>query len=127
VFLSDNGNNRIRRVSPDGIMTTVAGNGVSGLAGDGGPARSAQLPSPSAVAVDSAGNLFIVDRGNHCVRKVSPDGIISTVVGNGTQGFSEDGGPAVEAQLSYPSGLAVDGGGNLAFFCLLSLPLASYY
>jgi trimeric autotransporter adhesin len=106
------GDNRIRKVSPEGIITTVVGNGTSGFSGDGGPAISAQLNSPRAMAVDSAGNLFIADGGNQRIRKVSPSGIITTVAGNGTQGYFGDGGPATSAQLVAGS-LAVDSASNL--------------
>jgi len=113
---------RVRKVSPDGIITTVADNGNPNSLGDGGPAAKAQLDDPEDVAVDGAGNLFIADAGNGRVRKVTPDGIITTVAGNGTLTFCAngsvcppvgDGGPATSAQLSLPWGLAVDGAGNL--------------
>ena len=103
---------RIRKVTPDGVMTTVAGNG-SGVLGDGGPATSAGIYGPTGVALDAAGNLFISDTGNHRVRKVSVSGIITTVAGNGTQGFSGDGGPAISASISTVIGVAVDAAGNL--------------
>src|SRR5437870_9809384 len=94
-------------------MTLVAGSGMRGLSGDGGPAASAQLYDPADVAVDGAGNLFIADSGNQRIRKVSPAGTITTVAGIGTRGFSGDGGRANSGQLSYPSGVAVDGAGGL--------------
>jgi uncharacterized protein (TIGR03437 family) len=103
----------IRKVSPGGIITTLAGGGggSSCFSGDGGPALSAQLSTPAGVAVDAARNLFIADNGR--VRKVTPDGIITTVAGSGTLGYSGDGGRATSAQLSRPGGLAVDNSGNL--------------
>ena len=104
---------RVRKVSPTGIITTVAGNGTQGFSGDGGPATSAQLAGPAGIAVDGAGNLFVADEGNYRIRKVSADGIITTVAGNGTYGSSGDGGPATSAQVSSPLGVAVDGAGNL--------------
>ena len=113
LFIADDGNNRIRKVTPGGVISTVAGNGTPGFSGDGGPATSAQLAGPWGVAVDMAGNLFIAERYNNCIRKVTPGGVISTVAGNGTQGFSGDGGPATSAQLFYPVGIAVDTAGNL--------------
>jgi len=113
LFIADTYNNRIRRVSVSGIITTVAGSGPRGFSGDGGPATAASLYYPSDVAVDSAGNLFIADFDNQRIRKVSASGIITTVAGNGTQGFSGDGGPATAASLYYPSGVAVDASGNL--------------
>jgi uncharacterized protein (TIGR03437 family) len=108
VFIADTDNHRVRKISPSGIITTVAGNGTPGFSGDGGPAASAELRLPKAVALDNAGNLFIADTYNHRVRKISPGGIITTVAGNGTPGFSGDGGPATNAELSQPSSVAVD-------------------
>ena len=113
LFIADTGNNRIRKVSANGIITTVAGNGIKGFSGDGGPATSAELNGPNGIAVDASGNLFIADTFNNRIRKVSANGIISTVAGNGTEGFSGDGGPATLAELSDPSGVAVDSSGNL--------------
>jgi len=112
LFIADTGNDRIRRISPSGIITTVAGGGPTEF-GDGGPATSASLSYPTGVAVDGAGNLFIADLGKNRVRKVSPSGIIVTVAGNGAKGFSGDGGPAISAELNQPRGVAVDGEGNL--------------
>jgi sugar lactone lactonase YvrE len=113
LFIADTSNNRVRKVSADGTITTVAGNGNSGYSGDGGPATSAQLWAPWGVAVDSQGNLFIADDSNNRVRKVSAAGIITTVAGTGVQGYSGDGGPATSAQLWAPLGVTVDGQGNL--------------
>jgi uncharacterized protein (TIGR03437 family) len=119
LFIADTNNNRVRKVSTDGTITTVAGNGTAGFSGDGGLATSAQLNSPIAVTVDDDGNLFILDIANGRVRKVSPNGMISTVAGNGTAGFSGDGGLATSAALgafvcnSVCGGLTVDGAGNL--------------
>jgi uncharacterized protein (TIGR03437 family) len=107
----------IRKISPSGIITTVAGNGTCcAPPGDGGPATSAQLEGAGAVAVDAAGNVFIADSWNFRVRKVSPDGIINTVAGVGNHGPpppSGDGGPATAVQLGQPLGVTVDAGGNL--------------
>src|SRR5689334_20901204 len=83
-----------------GTITTVAGTGPAGFSGDSGPATQARLDSPFGVVVDAAGNVFIGDGGNRRVRKVSPDGTITTVAGNGVQGFSGDGGPATQARLA---------------------------
>jgi sugar lactone lactonase YvrE len=117
VFIADWGNGTIRKVSPAGIISTVTGNGTSGFSGDGGPATSAQLSRPAGVAVDAAGNLFIVDSLNQRVRKVSSAGIITTVAGTATPGFSGDGGPAASAQFNFrigePNGVAVDAAGSL--------------
>jgi hypothetical protein len=96
-----------------GTITTVAGTGVRGFSGDGGPATSAQLAGPDAVAVDGSGNVYIADRENHRVRRVSSGGTITTIAGTGQSGFSGDGGPATSAQLYLPSGVALDGQGNV--------------
>jgi trimeric autotransporter adhesin len=113
LYIADNQNHRIRKVTTTGIINTVAGNGTKGFRGDGGPATAAQLNYPWGVAVDSAGNLYFTEFGNHRIRKVTTAGIISTVGGNGTRGFSGDGGPATAAQFDYPLGLAVDSAGNI--------------
>lgn len=115
LFIGDIGNHRIRRVSPDGLITTVAGNGVSGALGDGGPATDAQLGQPSGLAIDRTGNLFISDLTNNVVRKVSANGIITTVAGvaSPNPGFSGDGGPATSARLAIPWTIALDLNGNL--------------
>ena len=100
-----------------GTIDTVVGNGNLGFSGDGGPAASAQISSPDGLAIDKMGNLFIVDAGNHRIRKVTPAGVISTVAGNGSSGFSGDGGPATQAEFSWGFnghlGIAVDRSGNL--------------
>ncbi|HVX63285.1 MAG TPA: DUF4214 domain-containing protein, partial [Pirellulales bacterium] len=97
-----------------GIITTVAGNGLTGFNGDGGPATAAEFDNPTGISVDSSGNLFIADSGNNRIREVNlATGIITTVAGNGTAGFSGDGGPAAEAELSRPNGIAVDSSGDL--------------
>jgi DNA-binding beta-propeller fold protein YncE len=95
-------------IRPDGSSERVAGFGEAGYAGDGGPARTARLDSPAAVASDPAGNLYIADTGNHVVRRVSPEGIIETMAGTGLPGFSGDGGPALTARMDCPFGLAFD-------------------
>ena len=104
---------RIRKVSAAGIISTVAGSGTPGFSGDNGPATSAALSQPAGVAVDAAGNLFIADYGNNRVRSVSPAGTITTIAGNGTAGFSGDGGPATLAALDGPASVAVDGSGSV--------------
>lgn len=113
VYIADSAYNRIRKVNPAGIINTIAGNGTAGYSGDGGPATSAMINGPGSVAVDNAGNLYIADSRNQRIRKVNPAGIITTVAGSGTAGFSGDGGPATNANLSGPFGVAVDGAGNL--------------
>jgi uncharacterized repeat protein (TIGR01451 family) len=113
LFIADQFNHRVQKITAGGIISTVAGTGASGFSGDGGAATLARLFSPSGVAVDVHGNLFIADLNNHRIRRVTPGGIISTVAGNGSNGFSGDGGAATSAQLNYPSSVAVDAVGNL--------------
>ncbi len=98
----------------NGTITTVAGNGTRGFSGDNGPASNAQLNNPYGVALDSTGNLDIADTGNHRIRKVDTNGTITTVAGNGFPGFSGDNGPASNAQLNNPTGVALDSAGNLS-------------
>ncbi len=105
--------NSVMKVDSNGILTRVAGTGRLGYSGDGGPALNAQLAWPAGLALDRAGNLYISDNATHRVRKVSAAGIISTVAGNGSAGYSGDDGPAASAQLNWPTGLAVDSSGNL--------------
>ena len=115
LYIADQANRRIRRVdAATGVITTVAGNGEDGFSGDGGPATDASLSSFWGVAVDDSGNLYIADMGNHRVRRVdAAGGVINTVAGKGTEGFSGDRGPATSASVDSPIGLAVDGAGNL--------------
>jgi RHS repeat-associated protein len=115
IYIADNGNNRIRKVTASsGDISTVAGNEICGYSGDGGPAASAELCEPYRVSVDTAGNLYIADRGNNRIRKVTAStGDISTVAGNGTQGYSGDGGAATSAELHGPIDVAVDTAGNI--------------
>ena len=113
IYIADKYNSRIRKVDTNGIISTVAGNGVYGYSGDGGPATEAGIKYPRGVTVDSAGNIFIADTFNHRVRKVDISGIITTVAGNGQKAFSGDGGPATEAGIKYPQDIAVDSKGNI--------------
>jgi uncharacterized protein (TIGR03437 family) len=113
VYVSDTGNNEVRRVGKDGSISRYAGNGSAGFGGDGGAATSAQLTAPAGLAVDSGGNLYIADSLNSRVRKVTPSGSISTVAGNGNAGFGGDNGSATGAQLNTPVSVAVDAAGNL--------------
>ena len=113
VYIADNSNSRIRKVDASGNITTVAGNGDYGYSGDGGAATGAQIGMCYGLAVDASGNLYLSDWNNNVVRKLDTSGVISTVAGTGTSGFSGDGGAAVNAQLASPYGLAVDSGGNL--------------
>ncbi|MGP8245338.1 MAG: IPT/TIG domain-containing protein [Bryobacteraceae bacterium] len=113
LYIADTLNSAIRKVTPAGTISTVAGNGIQGYAGDGGPATGAELYYPRAVAMDSSGNLYIADTQNNRVRKVSASGIISTVAGTGTFGYSGDGSWAVNGQITAPVGVAVDSLGDL--------------
>ena len=114
VYFADCNNSCIRMISTAGIINTVAGSGTGGLSGDGGVATNAQLSQPTDVTVDDAGNMYIADFGNNCVRKVDAGtGRIGTVAGNGTSAFSGDGGPATIAELQKPAGVVVDSAGNL--------------
>ncbi len=112
LFLADANNHVIREITPAGAITTVAGSGIAGFGGDGGPATSAFLDTPTAVAVDTSNRLYIADSHNHRIRVVA-GGIITTLAGTGTPGYSGDGGPALAAQLALPTSLAVDASGNL--------------
>ena len=113
LYIADSRNNSVRKVDSTGTITTVAGTGEYGFGGDGGPAVQALLRSPSGVAVDGAGNLYIADRENLRIRKIDSTGTITTVAGAGKYGSAVDTGPAVQAQLRSPAGVAVDGAGNL--------------
>jgi uncharacterized protein (TIGR03437 family) len=109
VYIPDTLNFRIRKVTLDGIITTVAGNGIAGFGGDGGPAINAQIRQPDCTGSDAAGDLFFCDFGNNRIRMISPSGTLTTVAGNGQAGFSGDGGLATSASLNGPAGLAVEG------------------
>jgi len=112
-YISDANGCRVRKVNASGIITTIAGTGVAGFSGDGGPATSAQLTSPYAVSFDQAGNIYIADAGNSRIRKIDAAGIITTVAGNGTQGSSGDGGPALDAELNTTLKVVLDNNGNM--------------
>jgi uncharacterized protein YjdB len=113
MYLAGNGDNRVFKITPAGIKTTVAGNGTGGAGADGGAATATNVFNPLGVAVDASGNLYIADYNNNRIRKVSTSGIITTVVGTGTAGFSGDGGAATAAKLNNPSDVAIDGSGNM--------------
>jgi trimeric autotransporter adhesin len=110
LYIADTGNHSVRVITPDGNITTIAGTGSAGYAGDGGPAANAALNGPQGLAADHYGDLYIADTNNSVVRKISPAGIITTYAGNGTAGYSYDGFFAREAQLNLPAGLAVSSG-----------------
>ncbi len=113
LYVADTANHRIRRVSPAGVITTIAGTGAGGFSGDGGPAAAAQLFSPTGVAVDGSGNVYIGDTFNNRVRRIAPDGTISTIAGTGTGGYTPDGVPATSVDLNGPTAVAVDAAGDL--------------
>ncbi|HEV2815303.1 MAG TPA: RHS repeat-associated core domain-containing protein, partial [Solirubrobacteraceae bacterium] len=110
VLVADEGNNRVRRIGPGGTISTVAGTGEGGYAGDGGPALGAALDEPSDVATAADGALYVVDRANHAVRRIGPDGIITTVAGNGTPGSGGDEGLGADARLRSPRDVTVRDG-----------------
>jgi sugar lactone lactonase YvrE len=106
---------RIVRVAPDKKLSVIAGTGVCGFSGEGGPATSAQLNDPNGIAFDSVGNLYFADANNHRIRRIDKNGIITTVAGTGVGGYGGDGGPATQAQLEYPFGIAITSAGLLYF------------
>jgi uncharacterized protein (TIGR03437 family) len=112
LYIAEYYGQRVRKVTPGGVITTLAGTGVAGFSGDGGPATSAALNGPYRVTVDNAGNVYIPDSSNSRVRKVSPAGIITTVVGNGLVGSGGDGGLATSASLNYPEAVVFDSAGD---------------
>lgn len=113
VYVADTQSHRVRRIGTDGKIATVLGTGQPNYSGDGGPGDQAAVFYPEAVALDSAGNLYVADTFNHRIRKLSTDGIVTTVAGNGVPAFRGDGGPATAASLFYPRGVYVDASGNL--------------
>ncbi|HEX8986101.1 MAG TPA: IPT/TIG domain-containing protein [Bryobacteraceae bacterium] len=113
LYIADTGNHAIREVLAGGAIITIAGTGAEGNAGDGGAAYAARLRGPAGIALDTAGNLYIADTGNHRVRRIDLLGRIATVAGDGTAGFGGDAGTALAAQLRAPEAVAVDGAGNL--------------
>jgi sugar lactone lactonase YvrE len=113
LYIADAGNARVRKVDINGVITTVAGTGTAGFTGDGGAAASAELNNPIGVGLDAAGNLYVADSFNERVRKIDLNGIITTAAGNGTSGYSGDGGAATSAEMSFPTAVRADAAGNL--------------
>jgi len=113
LYIADTSNQRIRRVDLNGTITTIAGNGMAGFSGDGGLASNASLMFPLGMAMDSVGNLYVADANNHRIRRIDLSGVITTVAGNGVEGYSGDLGPATSASLNYPEDVAFDRAGNL--------------
>jgi len=113
LLIADQLNNDIRKVDTAGIITTIAGTGTAGYSGDGGPATQAELNWPVGLALASDDSIYFAEAGSNVVRKIDPSGIITTVAGNGTAGFSGDGGPATTATLRSPRSVLLDGSGNL--------------
>lgn len=113
VYVADYDNNIVFQLNGQGVVRIFAGNGIEGFSGDNGLAVNASLSGPEGVLVDAAGNVIIADTGNHRVRRVTPDGVITTIAGTGVNGFSGDGGDALQARLNSPRGMAMDGAGNL--------------
>jgi uncharacterized protein (TIGR03437 family) len=112
IYIADTGNHRVRKIDTSGNINTIAGNGQIQFSGDNGPATAAGM-DPVDVALDSTGDLLVVDQFNNRVRKIAPNNTITTVVGTGLPGFSGDGGPAAEAELTLPTGIALDRSGNI--------------
>ena len=113
VYFADLSNQRIRKIDSLGVITTIAGTGTAGYSGDGGQATAAELNYPANVALDVSGNLYIADRANNVIRMIHTTGVITTVAGNNTQGYSGDGGQATLAELGLPFGIDVDKQGNI--------------
>jgi sugar lactone lactonase YvrE len=113
LFIADQFNHRIRKIAPDGTISTVAGTGAPGYSGDGGPAVNAQINTPTGICADASGNLYIADVGNQRIRKVDGSGTITTLAGNGSKGYGGDGGPAINASFYNAVRVVVDPSGNV--------------
>ncbi|MHB8259084.1 MAG: NHL domain-containing protein [Bacteroidia bacterium] len=112
IYIADYGNNRIRVVNASYIISTLAGNSTAGYSGDGGSSVAAELNGPNGVSVDAAGNVYVADKANNRIRMINSSGIITTVAGDGTFGYSGDGGAGTAAKLAYPEGVTCDVFGN---------------
>jgi trimeric autotransporter adhesin len=115
LYITDRNNSVVRMVDTSGIITTIAGNGVRGFSGDGGPATAAEFNDAAGVLIDSLGNMYITDHDNERIRKINTGGIIKTIAGNGIAGYTGDGGPATIAEVNIPGFMAMDNSGNLFF------------
>lgn len=115
LYISDGTTNVVRKVDNSGIITTIAGNGIAGLSGDGGAATAAELNGPGSVAVDDSSNIYVAEGGNNRIRKINFNGIINTIAGQDTSGYNGDNRPATTAELNGPSGVKVDNQGNVYF------------
>jgi hypothetical protein len=113
LYFVDCSNNTVRKIGLSGIVTTIAGTGTAGYSGDNGPATAAQLYRPYYITFDHNNNIYFSDRSNNCIRKINAAGIITTMAGTGTAGFSGDGAPSTAAQLNFPTGVATDCSDNL--------------
>ncbi len=113
LYIADSGNRRVRKIDAKGIVTTIDFTGEEGFSGDGGPATQATMTGGSAIARDASGNLFVADFNNHRIRKISTDGIVTTIAGTGEKRFNGDGLPATTANLGEPTGVDVDRDGNV--------------
>src|SRR5262249_49165706 len=113
LYVSDTDNHRVRKLDTAGTVTTIVGNGQSATLNDGRPSTDAALASPVSLALDRSGNLYILDQANQRIRQIKTNGTIVTLAGNGTIGFSGDGGPATSAAFCYPYGVATDATGNV--------------
>ena len=120
LYISDSFNHRIRKVTPAGVISTFAGSGIAGFSGDGGQAKNAMLSYPNAILFNSTGNMLITDQGNNRIRQIDSSGIITTIAGTGTAGYSGDGGPALAAELNQPWGMTLDAAGDLYFSDILN-------
>ncbi|SNQ50252.1 Gluconolactonase family protein,protein kinase family protein (fragment) [Frankia canadensis] len=115
IYVGDAKNNRIRKITPTGVITTIAGTGTAGFGGDGGPATAAQINSAEKVTVGPDGSVYLSDYENHRIRKIDPSGIISTYVGTGVAGYTGAGGPATQAKIDGPNDLTMTSDGTLYF------------
>jgi trimeric autotransporter adhesin len=113
MYISEQYAHKVRKINTSGIISTIAGLGTIGYTGDGGAATAAKLSYPNCIHVDPAGNVYVTDNGNHCLRMINTSGVISTIAGNGTPGFSGDGGQATAAKLRFPAGVKTDASGNV--------------